>query len=242
MASDTVTSQNTASGNSGGTHAEAQRERILQAARKVFTREGGIGIGLRGIAREANCTTGAIYHWFDSKEDIYSTLLEVGLDDLLSVMAVAGSRHADARTALRASAMSLVDHLLEHEIELCLGLFMFERGNSRGWGPENDRRLNTKLHAIINLLSVGFSRVSAETPLSQSPDRMAQALHASLVGVLTLAYKRRTRSLDTTAEELASTVIDRFCPAASGPHPGEQELSASVTSDDNPAQLVDADR
>ena len=51
------------------------RERILQAARRLFLVKGFNGSNLRDIAKEAQVSMGGIYHHFASKEDIYEALL-----------------------------------------------------------------------------------------------------------------------------------------------------------------------
>lgn len=52
-------------------NARETRQRILEAARRLFAAHGYEGASNRSIAEEANLTTGAIYHYFDRKLDIY---------------------------------------------------------------------------------------------------------------------------------------------------------------------------
>lgn len=52
-------------------NAHETRQRILDAARSLFAARGYEGASNRAIADEANLTTGAIYHYFDRKLDIY---------------------------------------------------------------------------------------------------------------------------------------------------------------------------
>lgn len=51
------------------------RTRILEAARTVFERQGFHGASLDQVAREAGFTKGAVYSAFDSKADLFLTLL-----------------------------------------------------------------------------------------------------------------------------------------------------------------------
>lgn len=51
------------------------RERILAAARTVFERRGFHAASLDQVAREAGFTKGAVYSAFDSKADLFLTLL-----------------------------------------------------------------------------------------------------------------------------------------------------------------------
>jgi AcrR family transcriptional regulator len=56
--------------------AEATRARLIHAAEKIFARDGFEAAKLEEIAAEAGHTRGAFYANFDSKEDLFLTLLE----------------------------------------------------------------------------------------------------------------------------------------------------------------------
>lgn len=55
---------------------QANRARILQAARKVFGRRGYYGATIEEIADEAGLSNGAVYYNFENKEDLFFVLLE----------------------------------------------------------------------------------------------------------------------------------------------------------------------
>jgi AcrR family transcriptional regulator len=65
---------------------EANRERILRAARKVFGRRGFHGATIEEIADEAGLSNGAIYYNFDSKGDLFFALLEERMDERIRHM------------------------------------------------------------------------------------------------------------------------------------------------------------
>ena len=56
--------------------AESTRARLIQAAEKIFARDGFEAAKLEEIAAEAGYTRGAFYANFDSKEDLFLALLE----------------------------------------------------------------------------------------------------------------------------------------------------------------------
>jgi len=69
----------------------AVRERILAAAVALFAEQGFDGTSVQQVVDRAQVTKGALYHYFDSKDDllyeIYHGLLQIqltGLDDILS--------------------------------------------------------------------------------------------------------------------------------------------------------------
>ncbi|MEM7094538.1 MAG: TetR/AcrR family transcriptional regulator [Actinomycetota bacterium] len=51
--------------------AQATRLRILDAARRLFASRGFDGVSNRALADEVGLTTGALYHYFDRKLDLY---------------------------------------------------------------------------------------------------------------------------------------------------------------------------
>src|SRR5579863_5893331 len=55
---------------------EATRARLIQAAEKIFARDGFEAAKLEEIAADAGYTRGAFYANFDSKEDLFLALLE----------------------------------------------------------------------------------------------------------------------------------------------------------------------
>ena len=58
------------------------RQRILEAAGRVFRKSGFGGIGVDGLAKEAGVTSGAFYVHFGSKADAFRESLKHGMADL----------------------------------------------------------------------------------------------------------------------------------------------------------------
>ena len=58
---------------------EERREKILQAAAKVFTRWGYASTRIADIAAEAGVSHGLVYHYFQSKDQIFAALVELAM-------------------------------------------------------------------------------------------------------------------------------------------------------------------
>jgi TetR/AcrR family acrAB operon transcriptional repressor len=56
--------------------AEITKQNLLKAALEVFSRKGYAATRVEDIAKQANVTTGAIYHHFGGKGDLYVALIE----------------------------------------------------------------------------------------------------------------------------------------------------------------------
>ncbi|MDC0662730.1 TetR/AcrR family transcriptional regulator [Marinobacter sp. SS21] len=70
-----------ASSTSGNGNSD-KRQRILDAALKVFAAEGVHGTPVPPIAREAGVSVGSLYRYFDSKEALVNALFQATKDDL----------------------------------------------------------------------------------------------------------------------------------------------------------------
>jgi TetR/AcrR family transcriptional regulator, transcriptional repressor for nem operon len=61
---------------------EESKARILTSAGRGFRRHGFGGLGIDGLAKEANVTSGAFYAHFKSKADAFREAVVAGLEDL----------------------------------------------------------------------------------------------------------------------------------------------------------------
>jgi AcrR family transcriptional regulator len=62
------------------------RERILDAAEKLFASQGLAGTGVREIAQDAGLTPASLYNHFSGKEALYEAVLERGVKPLLALL------------------------------------------------------------------------------------------------------------------------------------------------------------
>ncbi|MFC5747746.1 TetR/AcrR family transcriptional regulator [Actinomadura rugatobispora] len=90
--------------------AGAARERVLAVALKLFARHGVAGTSLQMIADELGVTKAAVYHQFQSKEDIVWAVIAPALDELTRVAeaAEARKRRSDQLGAVLSGVVDLV--------------------------------------------------------------------------------------------------------------------------------------
>lgn len=62
--------------------------KILEAARIIISEHGIQGATIRGIAEQAGVSTGAIYHYYDSKEAILYDVMDDGLSEIKRISTV----------------------------------------------------------------------------------------------------------------------------------------------------------
>lgn len=59
------------------------REALVAAARRVFERDGFINSRLTDITAEAKCSIGTFYTYFDSKEEVFTAVMQAAQDDMM---------------------------------------------------------------------------------------------------------------------------------------------------------------
>ena len=94
-----------------------KRQLILDAAVRVFARQGFHTCRVSDIADEAGVAYGLVYHYFSSKDQILDTLFTERWRVLLSVIADTDAQDFPAREKLRAIAAFIIDSY-RHDPEL----------------------------------------------------------------------------------------------------------------------------
>jgi TetR/AcrR family transcriptional regulator len=120
-----------------------RRQMILDAAQRVFERDGLEKTTLRAIAKEAGCTTGAIYPWFAGKEALYGALLDESLQRLHTHLLGATSGGAP-ESAARQAILAFFGYYAERRTDFSLGLYLFQGLGPRGLGRDMDERLKAR--------------------------------------------------------------------------------------------------
>ena len=94
--------------------AEATRNRILEAAKKEFARDGLGGARVDVIAERALANKRMIYHYFDSKEGLFQTVLENAYLDIRTAEQKLNLDHLDPVAALERLVRFTWDYYLKN--------------------------------------------------------------------------------------------------------------------------------
>ena len=98
------------------------KKKILSAATRVFAEYGYKGASMRMIARSADISAGGLYLYFRNKEDLYSTLIRIRLNDLAKETREALADIDDPAEALRTFISMRLRYAKKHrELILVLG-------------------------------------------------------------------------------------------------------------------------
>jgi AcrR family transcriptional regulator len=79
---------------------QRRREDILEAAKSLFFSKGFRDTTIDDIAKATELARGTIYLYFQSKEEVYATILETGLDTLLNMIEASYDPQTDPLTNL----------------------------------------------------------------------------------------------------------------------------------------------
>ena len=106
---------------------EASREAIVQAARRVFQKWGLNKTTMEDIAREAGKGKSTLYYYFESKDEIFDTLLEIEIGALLTRAKAAVAAVDSAKEKLRSYVVASLA-----ELKNTAALYDIVRGEMRG--------------------------------------------------------------------------------------------------------------
>lgn len=160
---------------------QGTREAILEAAQRLFTDRGFEGTSTHAIVEASGTSKGSFYHYFSSKEDLYTAVLERMLDDVEE----ASFGDVDMQAIDRDSFWQLISMSARHSAEYMLAnpdRLKLWRGFQESWRLIGDagpaRKLREKnLELGQQLAALGQKLGCIRTDLS--PLECAQLVEAA---------------------------------------------------------------
>ncbi|MCP9484205.1 TetR/AcrR family transcriptional regulator [Shimia sp. CNT1-13L.2] len=174
----------------------ARRDVIVAAAKSEFAASGLSGTTMRGIASAAGMTTGSIYPYFATKDELYGKVLE---DTLVDLQAFVSQRMDEAGNEHRArAAMTAFFEFYEtRPDDLALGLYLYDGIGRSGLNPELDVQLNAQLRGIFDSISDAYK---ADGHVNSEQVTANGVSHA--VGLLVMERTGRLKLFGQTAKAL----------------------------------------
>ncbi|MEB2301713.1 TetR/AcrR family transcriptional regulator [Lysinibacillus xylanilyticus] len=124
---------------------DARKEQILQAALIVFARRGMVATKISDIAKEAGLSHGLVYHYFDSKEEIFSMLVKKAANSSIEVIQKANDHIGTPLEKLKWMTEQILNSLIDSEHTL-LFLIMIQASTSDAI-PDEVKELLTRDYA-----------------------------------------------------------------------------------------------
>jgi len=178
----------------------ANRGAILDAARRVATREGAGALSLRAVAAEAGYAPASVYEYFRNRAEMVLALAAEDLGQAARSLRESGGTQAGAVRAMLES--------LKSSGALPAAVATLESGTA----PSEAERLFTgKLIAALTALS----EAAARAPLNTRDDQAdVVLLAASIVGLAVFARAGRLNALGFDEQELIARLDRRFTKGA----------------------------
>ncbi len=174
----------------------ASRAAILEAARRVATRDGARDLSLRGVAAEAGFAPAALYGYFRNKDEL---LLALAADDLTAL--ARAMRDAPASGGLAGAGTVALDLLRSAETMAAASAAL-----PGAQGGDAERLFNGRLIAALKALS----DASGLSTKGREGQRDVLLLAAALSGLALFSRSGRLEALGFSPEEMIARLDGRF--------------------------------
>jgi TetR/AcrR family acrAB operon transcriptional repressor len=164
----------------------ATREALIDAAERVFRREGVNGTSLAEVAAEAGVTRGAIYWHFRDKGELFEAMCERTMMPLDAALASAAqTAQIDPLGALRALALDALNRLACDPRTQAVFEIMFHKCEQIGDIVHAGAQVEDR-HACLSHVEQLFAQAVNAGQLPPDTDTLlaAHMMHAYVVGVM----------------------------------------------------------
>jgi AcrR family transcriptional regulator len=163
---------------------EETRARILDAARKMFVRNGYEATTMRAIADRIEYTPTAIYHHFRNKQALLTELAASDLESLADAFRKVG-RVEDPVERIDRLGQAYVEFALEHPMPYQL-IFMTHHPHEAVKARSAKHDPSEGAYAFLRSACAEAIHTGRLLPAIKDPDELAQILWASLHGLMAL--------------------------------------------------------
>ena len=185
-----------------------KRRVILDAAVRVFARQGFHTCRVSDIADEANVAYGLVYHYFSSKEEILDTLFLERWDVMLDAIAAADASERGPRDKLYTIAGFIIDSY-RHDPELMKVIIV-----------EVTRAANTFGRTHLGKIREAYAQIAAIVARAQAegvfrpeitPEFAALAFYGLVEQVLTGWIFDRDSVSESELENAKGLIVETIC-------------------------------
>ncbi|MEC7257096.1 MAG: TetR/AcrR family transcriptional regulator [Pseudomonadota bacterium] len=178
------------------------RHSILKSAAELFAVKGFSTTTIVDLAEACNSSRGALYHYFSSKDEILTTILEEHVSSMLAILVDVGDRRLEPRDHLQEVARTIMRMNAENKSEQIVLL--------NDWNQLDEKKrheigaLQRRIVAIVRDILTRLDHQHRMTP------RYASAHAMSLLGSLNYTYAWFDPKGPIKPEEYADQVVDVF--------------------------------
>ena len=178
------------------------REKILRSAAKLFAEKGFSTATIVDLATACGSSRGALYHYFDSKEEILGRILGEHVSTMLDELEAIGEHRLDPEDHLRAVARKIMELNAVNNAEQIVLL--------NDWNQLDatmQAEIGTQQRRIISIVRDALARL--DTSHRMTP-KFATTYAMSLLGSLNYTYAWFDPEGPVSPQDYADQVIDIF--------------------------------
>jgi TetR/AcrR family fatty acid metabolism transcriptional regulator len=185
-----------------------KRRMILDAAVRVFARQGFHTCRVSDIADEAGVAYGLVYHYFGSKDEVLDTLFLERWGLLVEAIAEIDRRELPAREKLHSIAGFIVDSY-RHDPELMKVIIVEVTRAANSFGAAHLGTISEAYRQIENI--VAKAQASGEFRTTISAEFAAMAFYGAIEQVLTGWIFGLLDEGDAAYEQARDQVVETVC-------------------------------
>lgn len=171
--------------------ADARRETLIKAARRLFVEKGYDATKMEEIAEAAGCTTGPLYHFFKTKKELFDATLSASIDIANRIVGDARNATVDSTPLVRLGVTcdQLLDFLAIPETT------MFVREAPRVIGRKEWHKLRRKLMLHSFESDLRNAMIAGEVA-PEPPGPLAAILGAAIIEAVDQVNAGRTDEVE----------------------------------------------
>jgi len=185
---------------------KAPRERLLDAANKLFYEEGIHTVGIDRLIESAGVAKASLYSTFGSKDELVRAYLAQRLRERQQRIEHSMTGHSSPRARLLAIFAGLAESTARPTFRGCA----FQRASAEGSAQGAVREVCDASRSWLRSLLLELAAAAG----AKEPARLAQQLVVLYDGVVASAQMDRDPSVGAAANEMALTLIEAACGAA----------------------------
>ena len=185
-----------------------KRRMILDAAVRVFARQGFHTCRVSDIADEAGVAYGLVYHYFQSKDEVLDTLFLERWDVLLEAISEVDASGEPARAKLHAIAGFIIESY-RHDPDLMKVIIVEVTRAANSFGAAHLGKITEAYGQISGIVAQAQQR--GEFRDSVSPEFAAMAFYGAIEQVLTGWIFGTLDQADGAHERAIDYVVETIC-------------------------------
>ena len=193
---------------STGTAAVDKRRVILDAAVRVFARQGFHTCRVSDIADEAGVAYGLVYHYFTAKEEILDTLFLERWDVMLEAIAEADATQVAPRDKLHAIAGFIIDSY-RHDPDLMKVIIVEVTRAANTFGRTHLEKIRDAYRQIAAIVARAQENGAFRTEIT--PEFAALAFYGAIEQVLTGWIFDSTPVGEDELEQAKTLIVETIC-------------------------------